>query len=154
MFQFDFALELLKLAAAEKIGTTVVETCGELPTEHLLAAAEYVELFYFDLKAADSGLHRKLTGRGNRTIIGNLEALAGTGARIKVRCPVIPGCNDAPAELEAVRRIVSGFGLGAVEFLPSNPAAAAKYAGLNRSYPAGTGAAELSAARRTPPARR
>ena len=133
LFQFDFAMELLKLSAAERIGS-VVETCGELPVEHLLSAAEYAGLFYYDLKTADPELHRKLTGRDNRRIIENLERLAAAGARIQVRCPVIPGCNDAPSELAAVRRIAAGFGLGEVEFLPFNPAAAAKYSGLGRSY--------------------
>ncbi len=93
--QFEFALELLRLAKTEGLHTCV-ETCGYVPKEKLLQIAEYVDLFLFDWKITDSELHKKYIGADNRLIRENLEALDEIGAKVVLRCPIIPDVNDTP----------------------------------------------------------
>ena len=54
-------------------------------------------LFLYDIKAMDSSLHRRLTGRGNERILENL------------RTPVVPGLNDSPEEFATAGRFLAGL---------------------------------------------
>jgi pyruvate formate lyase activating enzyme len=91
--QFEFALELLRLAKAEGLHTCV-ETCGYVQTEKLLEAAKFVDLFLFDWKITDGELHKKYIGADNSLIRENLEELDEIGAKVVLRCPIIPSVND------------------------------------------------------------
>lgn len=104
--QFEFALELLRLAKAEGLHTCV-ETSGYLPTHNLLAAAKYVDLFLFDWKITDSELHKKYIGADNRQIRENLEALNEIGAKVILRCPIIPDVNDTPEHFLGIAELAN-----------------------------------------------
>lgn len=63
------------------------------------------DLWLYDLKCVDPEKHRRLTGHTNRKILEHLQHLDACGARIELRCPLIPGKNDSGPDLEAIRRI-------------------------------------------------
>jgi pyruvate formate lyase activating enzyme len=108
---------------------TAVDTSGHAAPEVVAALAPLVDLWLYDLKHPDPAPHAALTGVGNELILGNLENLARAGATVWIRIPVIPGFNDAPAEIEAAGRLVADLpGLRRVHLLPYHAAAAAKRA--------------------------
>jgi len=110
-----------------------VDTAGFVPWENFETVLPDVDLFLYDLKHADSGVHRAWTGAPNEGVIANLRRLAARGARIEVRVPLVPGLNDGVAELQAMRRLLDEIdGVDAVRVLPYHRLAAAKYEALGR----------------------
>ena len=99
--QPEFLKEMLVLAKQSGLHTAV-ETCGYVRTDILLDLAGYVDLFLFDYKETDPGLHKKYTGRDNALIIENLSALNEAGAEIILRCPLIPGLNTDDAHMKGI----------------------------------------------------
>ncbi len=99
--QFDFSTRLLTAARHARIGTCV-ETCGACSPARLAKILPLVDVFLFDYKASDPQLHRRLTGVDNRLILSNLRRLLGQGARVVLRCPLVPGINDQPAHLRSI----------------------------------------------------
>jgi pyruvate formate lyase activating enzyme len=99
--QFDFSMGLFE-AAKEAGITTCLETCGAVSHKRLAKILPLVDVFLFDYKASDPRLHRELTGVDNRLIVSNLEWLLGQGARVVLRCPLVPGINDQPEHLQRI----------------------------------------------------
>ena len=92
-FQSGFTLALLRLAR-EAVLHTCVETCGAAAFDAIEKAAEWTDIFLYDVKETSPEKHLEYTGVSNRLIIENLERLDALGARIILRCPIIPGLND------------------------------------------------------------
>jgi len=101
MAQFHASLELLAAAKGRGIHTCM-ETCGFAPAERYRQILPFVDLFLFDYKATDPVQHEALTGVSNELVLENLELLAGAGADIILRCPLVPGVNDSPEHLAAI----------------------------------------------------
>jgi pyruvate formate lyase activating enzyme len=76
------------------------DTCGDVPWENFACVLPYVDVFLYDIKAADGPLHKHRTGQDNRRIIANLEKLHRV-ANVWLRIPVIGGVNDG-AEMAAI----------------------------------------------------
>ena len=135
LYQPELAIALLREARGRGIHTCV-ETCGEVPEELLMQASAFTDHFLFDVKAVDSGLHKRLTGVGNERILSNLRALLAKGARVTLRCPMIPGANDSPQDLIALRDLIRQLkALHCVEILPYHSTGNAKYERLGRREP-------------------
>ena len=87
----------------------------------------------YDVKAADSELHRRYTGQPNELIIDNLRYADSQNIPIEIRIPLISGVNtgeaDAIAELLAPLKSVE-----VVRILPYHGYAEAKYASLGIKY--------------------
>ncbi len=117
-FQHEFATALLK--AAKEAGLhTAVETSGFCKTDILLDAAQYVDLFLFDYKATGDDLHRELTGVPQEPILRNLKALSDVGAKIMLRCPIIPTANDTEEHFSAIADFADALdGVQRVELEP------------------------------------
>lgn len=109
MYNFEFAAELMRLARENGI-STCVETSGFAPWERFEAVLQYVELFLFDIKETDERKHREFTGVSNRLIMDNLRLLDQRGARIVLRCPIIPGYNLRDEHLERIAEIAERTG--------------------------------------------
>ncbi len=99
--QYEFCKALL-VASHEQGVHTCLDTCGHVPTSRLLDVLPYVDLFLFDFKVTDSGLHKELTAVDNDLILRNLESLYSLGAKIILRCPLIPGINDSDEHLAGI----------------------------------------------------
>jgi len=133
--QFEFTLEILR-RCKEKFLHTAIETCGQVPWEHLKAAAEYLDLMYYDIKHLDPKKHKELTGVTNDLILANArKALSGgVPCEVIVRTEVIPGANDSEAEIAAIARFVSESGGKQMELLAYHALGSGKYRKLGMAY--------------------
>ena len=86
------------------------------------------DLFLYDVKAADSKIHKQLTGVENQLILHNLRRLSEAGKEIIVRIPFIPGQNDD--QIEKIGEILKPLKLVKVEIMPYHKLGNGKYAAL------------------------
>jgi len=116
--QPEFLRALLAACRDRGIHTTV-DTCGLAQPDDVLAVAALTDLFLYDLKFMDDAKHRRYAGVSNALILENLKALGRAQSRIWLRVPVIPGINDAPADLQAAARFAATVsGVQQVHLLP------------------------------------
>ena len=108
MFQPKFTEEILKRCKDSGIHTCI-ETSGLANPEMLLNAAKYADLFLFDIKETDAARHKKYTGSDNKAILENLYMLDKTGAKIILRCPIIPEINDREEHFAGIARIADSL---------------------------------------------
>lgn len=125
--------DILK-ALKEKGIHTAMETSGYGTWEAVEATRPYTDLYLYDIKLADREKHRKYTGRDNTPIIENLKRLAGTGANIILRLPLIPGVNDDAEELTAIFTIAKNVGISEAHVLPFHQLGQSKYDQLAMDY--------------------
>jgi pyruvate formate lyase activating enzyme len=106
MVEIDF----LEAFLATKGSTHVcVDTSGEVPEESFRRLASLVDLFLFDIKATNPEEHRRLCGRDNSQIMSNLDYLAGAGAKVLLRLPLVPGINDSDEHLAGVAALLARY---------------------------------------------
>jgi pyruvate formate lyase activating enzyme len=127
-------LEALLRGCRERRIHTAIETCGAAPRERLLRGAALADLVLYDVKAVNPQRHRQYTGVGNRNILENLRALAGTRQPLIVRVPVVPGANDSAADRRELRSFLAELAPARVDLLPYHGAGAEKYRRLGREY--------------------
>ena len=106
--QADFTLELLKEAKKEGLHICM-ETCGYGDPAVVKEAARYVDTFLFDCKLTDAALHREYTGVDNTLILENLALLDSLGARIVLRCPILPDINLTDAHFDGLAALAKRF---------------------------------------------
>jgi pyruvate formate lyase activating enzyme len=135
LFQFDFAFALLK-KAKEKGLNTCVETEGFGDREQFKKLIPLVDLFYFDYKITDDGLHRKYTGKSNRKVLENLFLLCDNNAKIVLRCIVVPGINDTDGHFRAIVGLSQQHqAIQAIQVLPYHAYGSSKYKQTGRTNP-------------------
>ena len=118
MLQFDFLYELLR-QAKEKGLSTALETSGYADREKYERIMPYVDEFLWDYKETDSQKHEEFTGVGNKKIIQNLKFLYEKGAKITLRCPIIPGVNDTEEHFQGISSMIKELdGLKGWEIMP------------------------------------
>ena len=112
-----------------------VDTAGHVKTDILLEFASRTDLFLYDLKVMDPGLHEKWTGVKNDLILHNLRRLAGTGANIIIRIPLIAGVNDHEGNIRKTAEFLLSLPekVMEVQLLPYHSIAQHKYAKLGKS---------------------
>ncbi len=71
-----------------------VDTCGCAPWSQIEPLIEDVDLWLYDFKALDAGIHAQFTGLTNELILANMKRLCTSGSAVWLRVPVIPGVND------------------------------------------------------------
>ena len=105
------AAELLKMLKEEGIGTAV-DTCGLTSRENIDLVFPYADIFLYDIKLIDSKEHEEFTGVKNEVILDNFlylaEKVKGTGKRIWVRTPIIPGATDTDENIRGIARFIKG----------------------------------------------
>ena len=133
MQQFAFTSALLQ--AAKEAGLhTCLETSGCSTRERFLKIAPLVDLFFFDIKETDAELHRQFTGVSNQAIRANLLALDAAGARIVLRCPLIPGLNDRPEHLTGISELANQLqNVIEIHVLPYHPLGTSKSQRLGKT---------------------
>lgn len=134
LMQPDFLLELLKKCKEEDMNT-VLDTTGYAAPEVIRKVIPYVDLFLYDLKAADTERHRRLTGVDNTVIISNLREIAAAGGKVVIRMPIIPGLNDDEENILACCDIIGSLGTDPiVNLLPYHNISGEKYRRVHREY--------------------
>jgi len=106
--QPEFVIQCLERCRGEQVHTAV-DTSGCCPELVLSAAAELTDLFLFDLKVMDPGVHLDLVGGQLEPILANLRSLAERHDRIWVRVPVVPGCTDRPEDLRSIGELAAAL---------------------------------------------
>ena len=130
--QPGYLIELLKRCGELEIHRSV-DTSGYAETDRLLEVAAHTDLFLFDLKLMDSGLHEKYTGVGNEQILRNLEVLSKSDTSVRIRFPLIATINDSVDNVEAMGLFLSGLSsIKDVDLLVYHDMAGAKYRKLQR----------------------
>jgi len=104
LFRWEFVCELFAKAKAAGV-PTAVETSGYAPAAAIRAMAPVTDLWLYDIKGMDAAKHKEHVGVDNVAILRNLRWLDGQGAKVFLRCPMIPGVNDFAANLEALGKL-------------------------------------------------
>jgi len=124
-----FAVELARLLHDSGIGV-YVDTCGYVKREVYEQIMPYTDRFLYDVKAADSEVHKRLTGRDNALILDNLAYLSQSGASIEIRIPLVAGFNDG--EIPKIGKLLQGLdGIVRVKVLKYHNLAASRYDALD-----------------------
>lgn len=129
LMQPEFALEFLKQLKAHKLHTAL-DSCCFVPRETLEATLPLTDLFLVDFKHADPKTHQRLTGQSNERICENLKFLSENGAKIEIRIPFVPGCNDSDENMAATGKFLGPLNITCVRLLPYHAHARSKYAAL------------------------
>lgn len=132
-----FALAVL--AAAKDRGIhTCLDTSGAVHPRRLQDAIPLTDLFLFDYKATAPGRHQMLTGVSNELILENFGYLYEKGARIILRCPLVPGINDTAFHLAGIAKMAADFpDLEGVHVMPYHNLGRAKAAAIGADNPLG-----------------
>jgi glycyl-radical enzyme activating protein len=113
-----FTAALLRAAQARGLHTCL-DTSGFAPLRVIEQVAADVDLFLYDYKATEPERHRALTGVSPDRILANLDWLYHRGARLVLRCPLVPGLNDSAAHLAAIAGVSARYPrLEGVDVLP------------------------------------
>ncbi len=129
LLQWRFLSKVLD-ACGERGIHRAVDTTGFASPDVLLRVAERTDLFLYDIKTLDPGLHRRATGVPLQPILDNLARLLDVGARVRIRVPLIPGVSDGDAAADALALHLRGLGAGrldGVHLLPFHRPAKAKH---------------------------
>lgn len=94
----------------------------------------HCDFVLYDLKLMDKKQHRRYTGVDNTDILENYRTLAQSGVPFITRIPLIPTVNDTADNITATAKFMQELDVTAVELLPYNRAAGAKYALLSQTY--------------------
>jgi len=134
-FQAEFLLEILRAVREERIHTAL-ETCGYFRKELVDPLIGLVDLFLFDIKHVEPGIHKQYTGVSNEGILANFtQILSRVGSeRIVPRIPVIPGFNDNPESIDKILSFLKETGhTGQVHLMPYNRMAKTKWEKIGRA---------------------
>lgn len=101
LLRWEFVRELFVRAKAAGIHTAI-ETSGYAAHAVIAALAPVTDLWLYDIKGLDPERHQKNIGVDTTAIHANLRWLDEQGAKILMRCPMIPGVNDSDADLRAL----------------------------------------------------
>lgn len=133
-FQFDFLRAILELARARSLNTCV-ETSGYVSQTRILALTPLIDLFLFDYKLTDPDQHKLFTGVSNNRILSNLLAIASAGAKIILRCPVIPGINDTPEHFRGIGALANNLqGIIRIELMAYHSLGESKARNIGKHY--------------------
>jgi pyruvate formate lyase activating enzyme len=130
--QAGFVAEVIDLLDNAHV---LLDTAGygdEDDFRHLVAR---VDLVYYDLKLIDRDQHRRYTGCDNDRILRNLQIMSDSGKPFVIRVPLVPGVTDTDENLAAIAHTICGLpGLQAVDLLPYNKVAGAKYRAVGMEF--------------------
>lgn len=103
----ELLLELLA-ACREKGYHTALETNGLISKDLLAELLPLTSLFLFDCKHTDPQAHQQWTGAPLAPVLETLQRLDEAGARVILRCPVVPGVNDTKEHFAGIRALKAG----------------------------------------------
>lgn len=131
LMQSDFATGILRACKAKGFHTAL-DTCGFANKIILEKAAEFVDLFLYDLKHPENDQHVKFTNASLEPILKNLKLLVNLKKQVIIRIPVIPGVNNQAKNLQKFIEIIKSIGgITEVHLLPYHAMASNKYTRLN-----------------------
>ena len=132
LMQYDFTLSLLKLAKEQGIHSAI-ETSG-FSGRDLTELCQYTDLWLYDIKLFPDDEHIKYTGVSNKVIIDNLYLLDSIGAKIILRCPIIPDINLNKQHFSELAKLSKNLkNIIAIHIEPYHPLGLSKAQQLNKN---------------------
>lgn len=141
LLQIDFLIELFKLLKEKGISTCIDTAGGPFTKEEPFFSKfnellKYTDLFLMDIKAPNSELHKKITGKDNSNVISMFEYLKEKNFPVWIRYVLVPGYTDSQEILNETKRFIDTLpNVLKVEVLPYHPFALPKYEELGIPYP-------------------
>ena len=133
--QPDFVAAVFRLCKENGIHTNA-DTSGFGSREALKKIMEYADMFYYDLKLLDSGLHKKWTDVGNEIILDNLRYVVQSGIPLVIRIPLIPGINASENDIHNFAKTITEYAPSApVSMLSYHEYGKNKYRMIGQEYP-------------------
>ncbi len=132
LLQAEGVAALVRDLLAEGV-PTVIDTAGCIPYAAFERLGQDVHTYFFDLKACDAVGYHAVGGDFDR-VYGNLCRLIADGRRVRVRIPLIPRFNDAPAYSDRMCRILCAAGATEVDLLPFHRLGSGKYTAMGLDY--------------------
>ncbi len=133
LIHIDFVEELLKKLKDNNIHTAV-DTCGAVSFDNLKRAAEYTDVFLYDIKLMDDEKHLEFTGMSNKLILENLKKVSEIHKNINLRMPIIEGVNGDEEHIIKTIEFIEGLNISKVNLLPYHDIAKHKYKKLGKVY--------------------
>jgi pyruvate formate lyase activating enzyme len=132
--QPEFTLQLLKRLKEHSIHTAL-DTTGFSQYEFIERVFPYTDLFLYDLKHMNSGLHKIVTGVSNELILENAQKIAEAGGKLQIRIPVIPDFNDSEESIRETGMFCTTLGdaVTVIQLLPYHNLGVMKYQRLDDS---------------------
>lgn len=130
--QAEFVAALFKACQERDIHTTL-DTSGHAPNLALMQVLPYTNEVLFCLKASCESKYRLLTNAGVQDILKNLEYIAARTA-CTVRYVVIPGVNDQPEDICALKSILNKLPTARLELLAYHNLGMSKWQQLGWEY--------------------
>lgn len=132
LMQYDFSLFLLRLSKKNGLHTAI-ETSG-FSHKDLTEIHTYTDLWLYDIKLFPEDAHRKYTGVSNEIILKNLHYLDSIGAKIILRCPIIPGINLSLEHFHALAKLSNQLSnVISIHLEPYHPLGISKAKKLNKT---------------------
>jgi pyruvate formate lyase activating enzyme len=128
LMQALFLSEMLTLCKKENMHTAV-DTSGFASWNTIETIHSLTDLFLFDLKIMDDGMHKKYTGVSNKLILENLTRLLKKEKSIRIRIPVIPDITFTTENIKQTLAFLVNqpFPVEGIDLLPYHNSAAHKY---------------------------
>ncbi|MDA8163743.1 MAG: glycyl-radical enzyme activating protein [Desulfobacteraceae bacterium] len=142
----EYLAGLLRTLKAQGVHTAI-ETCGLFERDRFRKMLlPHLDLICFDVKLISAEAHRRLTGRGNGTILRNLAWLAAEAPdRLFPRVPLVPGVTATEGNLRGIGKMLGGLGIRRCGCLPYNPGGTGKRQAIGQPVPDAPPAAMMSA---------
>ncbi|MDR0884193.1 MAG: radical SAM protein [Oscillospiraceae bacterium] len=115
----DTLLALLRLLSDAGIPVNV-ETTLFVPWSKIEPLIPYIDTFLVDFKVVgDSAEHEKLTGQSDERIRENVAKLLASAhePKVRFRMVIVPGYNDAPAQIQNAAEYIKSLGFDDLELL-------------------------------------
>ena len=129
LMQHEFTIDLLRKTSEIH---RAIQTSGFAKSDIFKAVISEADYIMMDLKLANPALHKEYTGVDNEIILENAKILKESGKVHVFRVPLIPDITDTQENLAEISKIA---GDSAVELLPYNPMAGAKYKSVGLDFP-------------------
>ena len=135
MMDMEYLLAVAKELKRQDVSLTI-DTCGYVPYEKFQAILPYVDTFLYDVKVMDPELHKRYIGADNKLILENLVRLAGDGARIYIRIPVIREVNGNEKNMKETIAFLKEHDIHPpqINLLPYHDTGSGKYPKLDMEY--------------------
>ena len=135
MMDMEYLLAVAKELKRQDVSLTI-DTCGYVPYEKFQAILPYVDTFLYDVKVMDPELHKRYIGADNKLILENLVRLAGDGARIYIRIPVIREVNGNEKNMKETIAFLKEHDIHPpqINLLPYHDTGSGKYRKLDMEY--------------------
>lgn len=121
LYQPEFTLQLLQSAKAKGLHTCL-DTSGFASREIIKSVIPYTDIFLYDLKETNGEKHLEYTGVPLDVILDNLRFIDSAGAKMILRCPLIPGLNVRDSHADGIAVIANSLAnLLEVNLMPYHP---------------------------------